>query len=228
LFDVSGGDLCRFRGGPFVIMAESDARRGASAASSSTEVRRSQPMLIILLLVVAVLVVGVLAFAATRPDTFHVQRSTTVQAPPEAIQPRVADFRRWTEWSPYEGLDPNLERTYGGAPNGPGATYAWSGNGKAGEGRMEILAATPARVTVDLRFTRPFKAHNTSEFAFEPRGAATVVTWSMHGPMPVINRVICLFISMDALVGKDFERGLASLKAAAEDVNPVTPPQGSE
>ncbi len=166
-------------------------------------------------------VAGLLGYAASRPDTFRMERRTTVAAPPEAILAHINDFRRWADWSPYDKLDPEMKKTYGGAPSGPGATYAWEGNGKAGAGQMTLLESTPTRTTIDLAFTRPFKARNRTEFTLEPRGASTDVTWSMQGPQPFINKLIGVLINMDKLVGKDFDAGLASLKALAERQAPA-------
>ena len=150
-------------------------------------------------------------------DTYTVQRSTTVQAPPARLFERVEDFRRWPAWSPWEDLDPAMQRTYGGAAKGVGARYAWSGNRKAGQGRMEITAADdPTRVVVALDFLKPFKSSSVTRFTFAPEGDGTRVTWTMAGPRTLGLKVMGLFTSMDRLVGKDFENGLARLKTIAE------------
>ena len=168
------------------------------------------------LVVIAVVIAAVLLYASTRPDQFEISRSTTINAPPERIAALVNDFRRWPLWSPYEKLDPNLKRTVAGSESGKGATYAWEGNGKAGKGAMEILDATPAHTVIRLDFEKPFKANNTAEFTYTPASDGTVTTWTMRGVHPFMGKVMCLFFSMDNLVGKDFAAGLASLKQAAE------------
>jgi hypothetical protein len=168
-------------------------------------------------LVVVVLVGGLLAFAATRPDAFRVQRATTIKASPEKIFPLIADFNRWGAWSPYEKKDPQMKRSFAGPASGKGAIYAWEGNKDVGQGRMEIAeAAAPSRVTLKLDFVKPFEAHNLVDFTLEPNGDVTRVTWAMQGPMPFISKLITLFVDMDRMVGGDFEAGLASLKAVAE------------
>jgi uncharacterized protein YndB with AHSA1/START domain len=176
-------------------------------------------MLKVLLVIVAVLVVcvvAVLAYAATRPDTFTIQRSATIKAPPERVFALLTDFPAWRQWSPWENLDPDLKRTYSGAPNGKGAVYEWEGN-KAGAGRMEILdAPAPQKVTIKLDFRRPFEAHNTAEFTLQPQGDATAITWAMRGQNIFIGKVMSIFVDMDKMVGKDFEKGLQNLKAASE------------
>ena len=164
----------------------------------------------------ALVIAAVLGYAATKPDTFRIQRSATIQAPPEKIIAILDDFHRWPQWSPFEKYDPAMKRTHAGAARGKGAVYAWEGNSKAGAGRMEIVDVTPSHVLIDLRFLKPMEARNVAEFTLVPNGNATTVTWSMHGPQPFLNKVVCLFLDMDAMVGKDFEAGLASLKKNAE------------
>lgn len=174
-------------------------------------------MLEVIAILVVVLVAGVLTYAATRPDTFRVQRSTTINLPPERVFPLVDDFHEWASWSPWEKLDPAMNRTFGGAASGVGATYAWEGNKKVGTGRMEIQQSSPSsRVVVKLDFLKPFEAHNTADFTFEPVGASTQLTWAMYGPSPYMMKVMGIFMNMEAMVGKDFEAGLANLKSVAE------------
>lgn len=166
---------------------------------------------------VVVVIAAVLALAATRPDTFRVERSTTIKAPPEKVYALIDDFHQWQQWSPWERLDPAMKRQHGGAPKGKGALYGWEGNKEVGKGQMEITEATPpSRVVIKLDFLAPFEAHNTAEFVLVPQGDATTVTWAMFGPNLFIGKVMSLFASMDSLVGEDFERGLANLKAVAE------------
>jgi len=168
--------------------------------------------------ILAVLLIGaVLVFAATRPDTFRVQRAASIKAPPERIFPLISDFKRWAAWSPYEKKDPGMKRSYGGAAEGKGSTYAWEGDGNVGQGRMEITEAqAPSRVAIKLDFTRPFEAHNTVLFTMLPKGELTEVTWDMQGRASYLSKLIGVFINMDRMVGKDFEAGLANLKSAAE------------
>ena len=165
----------------------------------------------------AVAIVGILVVASTKPDDFRIQRSASIAAPPEKIFPLINDFRAFGSWSPYEKLDPAMKRSYTGAAAGKGAVYAWEGDGQAGAGRMEITeSAPPSRIALNLDFTKPFEAHNIVEFTLEPRGGATIVTWSMHGPTPFLAKVMHVFINFDRMVGADFETGLANMKALAE------------
>jgi len=150
-------------------------------------------------------------------DTYRVERSITIQAPPAEIFALVVDFRRWAEWSPWEGLDPKLQRTYSGPESGAGASYGWSGNRKAGQGQMTILEVLePSSITVDLRFDKPFKARNDMSFEIQQQGAGSTVHWKMSGKRTLATKVMSIFKSMDALVGPDFEKGLGQLKALVE------------
>ena len=167
-------------------------------------------------IVVVVLIAGVLLFAATKPDTFRVERSASINAPPEKVQEQITDFRKWTAWSPWEKLDPAMKRTYSGAASGTGAVYEWTGDSNVGAGRMEILSASPAETKVKLDFLSPMASSNTTIFATRADGAATNLVWSMEGGMPYMQKLMSVFVSMDSLIGKDFEAGLANLKATAE------------
>lgn len=170
-----------------------------------------------LLIGIAAAILGLLGYASIQPDTFTVERSTTIQAPPDRIYPYLADFHQWSAWSPWEKLDPAMKRTFSGAASGQGAVYAWEGDKAVGSGRMEIRSARPASsVDIQLDFLAPFEAHNTASFTVVPQNGATAVTWTMQGPMPFVSKVIGVFVSMDQMIGKDFEAGLANLKAAAE------------
>ena len=174
-------------------------------------------MLLAIVVAVVILIAGVLGYAAMRPDTFRVQRSIDIQAPAEAVYALIEDFHRWPLWSPWEKKDPAMERSHSGAPRGTGAVYAWKGDKNVGEGRMEILeSAPPTGVKIKLDFLKPFEAHNTSEFTLRPTGGTTNVIWAMHGPNLFIGKLMSLFVSMDAMIGKDFETGLANMKSAAE------------
>jgi uncharacterized protein YndB with AHSA1/START domain len=168
-------------------------------------------------LTILVLICAVLAYAATKPDTLTVQRTATIKAPPEKIYPLITDFHSWSAWSPYDKMDPAMKRSYGGAASGRGAVYAWEGNSKVGKGRMEIAEATPpSRVAIDLHFLKPMKSDNQAEFTLVPRGESTTVTWTMRGPNVYIGKVMGVFVNMDHMIGRDFETGLANLKAIAE------------
>jgi len=174
-------------------------------------------MLKIIALIVIVLVAALLIYAATRPDTFRLQRSIAINAPPDKVFPFINDFRQWPLWSPWEKMDPNMKKTHSGAAQGRGAVYEWDGNKDVGTGRMEVLDSSPAsKILIKLDFFKPFEAHNTAEFTLTPSADSTQVTWAMYGPQPYMMKVMGLFCSPERMVGPQFETGLANLKAMAE------------
>lgn len=173
-------------------------------------------MLKIVVIGVVVVIAAVLAYAATRPNTFAVKRSIVIDAPPETLVALLEDFHQWRAWSPWEKLEPDMDRTYEGPERGVGAAYGWTGK-KVGAGRMEILKVIPAQeVEIRLDFLKPFKTTNTTIFAFAPEGAATRVTWTMTGGVPFVSKLMGLVFDMDKMIGKDFEKGLADMKVEAE------------
>ncbi len=173
-------------------------------------------MLLYILLGVAALIAIVLIAASRKPGTVHYERSIAINASPERILPHLVDFHNWATWSPWEKLDPTMKREFSGAQSGPGAKYFWSGNGRAGEGTMEILEASNAGVQIDLRFVKPFKSDCVSWFRLVPQGGGTTVMWTMDGPNLLMGKLMGIFINMDKMVGKDFETGLVRLKEQAE------------
>jgi uncharacterized protein YndB with AHSA1/START domain len=168
-------------------------------------------------LAVAVLVAAVLLYAATQPDTFRIERAADIKAPPEKIYAILEDFGRAPEWSPFEKKDPNMKRSRRGPPKGVGAVYAFEGNKDVGTGELQVLETNPPsglRLRLDMK--EPFEGSNVIEYTLKPANDTTRVTWSITGPMPFISKVMCLFIDMDKMVGRDFEAGLAALKGVAE------------
>jgi hypothetical protein len=162
-------------------------------------------------------VVVLLLFATTRPDTFRVERSIAVKAELAKVFALLNDFHAFGSWSPWEKLDPKMKTNHSGAASGVGAIYTWDGNDDVGAGRMEILKSEPdTRVVVKLDFLKPFEGHNTSEYTLASSAGTTTVTWAMYGPSPYISKLMGVFVSMDSMIGKDFERGLSNLKAQAE------------
>lgn len=147
---------------------------------------------------------------------FSVSRQISIGASPAAVHALIDDFHAWRVWSPWEDLDPVLARSYTGAEAGVGAQYAWTGNRKAGAGSMEIVESTPEEIVVTVRFLKPFKATNTSTFELRSEGGPTVVTWTMSGASTGLAGLFSRFVSMEKLIGPDFEKGLARLKARAE------------
>jgi Polyketide cyclase / dehydrase and lipid transport len=176
----------------------------------------------IIVAVVAVVIATALIFAATKPNTFGVQRSTDIQASPERIFALVNDLPSHGAWSPWEKKDPAMKRTYSGPASGKGAVYEWDGNKNIGKGRMEITESSPSsRVVFKLDFFAPFEAHNVAEIALDARGNSTNVTWAIYGPNRYLSKVMSLFFSIDKMIGREFETGLANLKSLTEANEPA-------
>lgn len=172
---------------------------------------------IYLLVTIAVVVVGFLLVASRQPETFRVERSLVMAAPPERPFALVNDFHLWPEWSPWVALDPNVVYTYSGAEAGEGAEVHWVGNSKAGEGHMTVLESTQSElVRIKLQFLKPFAALNTADFTFTPGNGQTNVIWTMHGDKNLMMKAFHMVMNMDKMVGGDFERGLAKMKSIVE------------
>ena len=171
------------------------------------------------LVALLVLTVAFVAFVATRPAAYHVERSMSFAASPEAAYAQIADFHNWDAWMPWGKLDPNMKKEYGGAPSGTGATYHWVGNDKVGEGNMEIKnASAPSNVDIQLDFVKPFAARCDTKFTITPEGTGSKVTWGIDGRNDnLMGKAMCVFMGgMDKMMGPDFEKGLTAMKSAAE------------
>ena len=172
-----------------------------------------------ILIGVAAVIVIFLIVVAMQPPEYRVTRAAMIAAPPAAVFAQVNDFHNWDAWSPWAKLDPNAAKTFEGSSSGTGAIFTWSGNKKIGEGKMTIAASNPSDlIRITLEFIRPFPSNSTAEFSFKPEGGGsqTLVTWSMTGRKNFICKAFCMFVNMDKMVGGDFERGLASMKAVSE------------
>jgi uncharacterized protein YndB with AHSA1/START domain len=168
-------------------------------------------------LIIIALIAVLLVVAATKPDHFRVERTTTINASSEQIFPLINDFHQWTHWSPWERKDPHMQRHYSDNASGTGATYAWEGDNNVGHGRMEITESTHyTKVGIALHFIKPFTAHNTATFTLTPTDNGTRVEWIMEGPNSFISKLMQVFMSMDKMVGNDFETGLQAMKSLAE------------
>jgi hypothetical protein len=170
------------------------------------------------LIVLGIAIAGFLALAATRPDTYRVERSRRIQAPAEVVFAQIEDFRAWPAWSPWEALDSNMKRTYEGPARGVGASYAWEGNRHVGKGKMTIVESTPFReIACRLEFREPFASVANTAFTLQPDGdGAVTVTWSTDGTNGYPCKLISLFMSLDRMIGSRYEQGLAALDLVAE------------
>jgi len=164
---------------------------------------------------IVVAVGALVAYAATKPDSFRVVRSLTIGAPPDRVFALINDMRGFNRWNPYERKDPG-SGTYGRTQVGIGASYAWD-SPKLGRGAMTIVdAAAPGKVVMRLDFETPFKAQNSATFTIVPHDGGAEVSWAMEGPAPLVTKVMDTVIGMDKMVGSDFEEGLRNLKEIAE------------
>jgi opacity protein-like surface antigen len=158
------------------------------------------------LVAVVVVLVALVAFIASRPSQYHVERSATIEAPPDSVYARIVDFHHWNDWSPWAKLDPACKNSYSGAVAGKDAGFAWDGNKKVGAGRMTITDSQAAElIRINLEFLRPFEATSTTEFTFKQQGSRTEVTWTMFVKNNLMSKVFGLFADCDTMVGKDFE-----------------------
>jgi Polyketide cyclase / dehydrase and lipid transport len=168
-------------------------------------------------IIIAVLIVALLVYIGTRPADFRIERSAQMSAPGDAIFSIINDLHEWGRWSPYDKRDPEMKKTFEGPPRGPGATYAWTGNRKVGEGRLTIVESKPGQlVSMKLEFARPFKCTNRVNFTLAPSTDGTLVSWIMEGRNNFMAKAFSLIINMDKMVGSDFETGLANLKSVVE------------
>lgn len=165
---------------------------------------------------ISVLILIVLAVAAVQPATYSVTRSIAIKAPPEKIQPLISDFHNWPQWSPWEKLDPAMNRIFSGAPKDLGAVYAWKGDKNVGSGRMEVTSLTPSKVDIKLDFYEPMASTADTVFMLEPKGDVTTVSWTMSGKTDYMAKLMTIFVSMDSMIGPAFESGLSQMKAVAE------------
>jgi len=170
-----------------------------------------------ILIGLAVVIFVFVVVVATRPSEYRVTRSITIAAPPATVFPHVNELKKWEPWSPWMKLDPNAKSTFEGPAAGQGAAMSWAGNNQVGEGKMTITESKPnERVQFHLEFYKPMAGTSEAEFTFKPESNQTVVTWSMNGKNNFIGKAMCMFMNMDKMVGGQFEKGLADLKARAE------------
>ena len=199
------------------MAVENTAKASTDVSATTTPIRRGVPLLKRILMAL-VLIVGVfLGVVAMQPADFRVARTATIAAPAPAVFGQVNDFHNWKEWSPWAKLDPASRSTFEGPSAGKGAIFRWAGNAQVGEGSMTITESRPSDlIRIKIDFLKPFQATNTAEFTFQPDGDQTVVTWSMSGSNGFVAKAFCMFMNMDKMLGGEFEKGLAQMKAVAE------------
>lgn len=170
-----------------------------------------------IVIVLAALVLILLIVIALQPASYQVERSTIISAPAPVVFAQVNDFHKWNGWSPWAKLDPAMKQNFEGAPVGTGAAYSWTGNSDVGAGRMTITDSHASdSIRIKLEFLKPFAATSATEFTFTPQGNQTTVKWKMSGENNFMAKAFSLVMNMDKMIGADFEKGLARLKAVSE------------
>lgn len=174
-------------------------------------------MLVKILIGLAVVLALLAIVVQLQPAHYRVARSVTIDAPAARVFARVNDIRQWRAWSPFDKLDPAMKRVYEGAASGAGQVYRWSGNSQAGVGSATIVESKPGeRILMRLDFEKPMAGTADATFTFTPSGSGTTVEWSLEGEKNFISKAMCMFVSMDKMVGTTFEGGLADLKRVVE------------
>ena len=173
-------------------------------------------MLTTIAIALAALIAGLLIYASTKPDNFHVERSVTIKVSADKIFPLINDLHKWDAWTPYN-KDPAMKKTFSGSESGQGAHYAWEGNKDVGKGEITLVATTPPnKLEFDLHMITPFEGRNKASFTLDAAGDATKVTWSLDDKHNLLLKTMTIFMNMDNMIGKDFELGLERLKTVVE------------
>jgi uncharacterized protein YndB with AHSA1/START domain len=174
-------------------------------------------MIFRILLGLVIVVAAVLIFAATKPSTFHVNKSITIKARQEMVYGLIVNFHNWPRWAPQDRDDPTMQRTYSGQPSGLGAVSDWTSQGRAGAGQMRVTSAiAPSQLDVAVDWKKPFKVRNSHEFTLLPVAGGTEVTWTAEGTNLYMMKIMEVFVGVNGLMGKHFEAGLRNLKQVAE------------
>jgi hypothetical protein len=171
----------------------------------------------IVFVAVLVLAACLVAYAATRPSTLHIERRIQIRAPAGKLFPLINDFHRWDAWTPFN-KDPAMKKTYSGSPAGTGAKYAWEGNRDVGSGDITIIdSAPPRQVVFATHLVTPiFEGRGLATITLDPVGEMTTVTWAVADTHSLVLKLIGIFVNLEKKIGDDYETGLAKLKEVAE------------
>lgn len=160
---------------------------------------------------------GLVAVAAAQPDVLEVHREQAMKAGAIDVVPHLVDFEKFVKWSPWSELDPEQTVTFSSPPRGVGAWYRWKGNDEVGEGEMRVKAVSSTRVLMTLEFKEPFPARAKVPYTLTESEGQVTVDWGYRQELDLMGKVMGLFVDMDALLGADFEKGLARLQQVVED-----------
>ena len=171
----------------------------------------------ILIYIFAALVLLLLMLSLLAPATYDVSRTIEVRQAPEAVFEYLKYLKNQDEWSPWGQKDPDMKKGFRGTDGTVGAVSTWEGNKQVGSGEQEITRIVPGRrIETALRFLKPWKSTSDAYLEVEPSALGSTVRWGFRGQSGFPMRIMLLFMSMDKMVGKDFETGLAHLKARLE------------
>jgi hypothetical protein len=170
-----------------------------------------------LFLALGVAVVGFAALVASRPSAYRTERSTPLAAPAEIPFALVNDLHRWRLWSPWDAPDPDMKRHFDGPIAGPDAVYTWTGNAKAGKGRVTVLETRPYEF-IRVRFERlaPQPSTSTLDFTFQPTAEGVLLRWSQQGQLSWLDKARSLFADLEAQRSEALDQGLKALVAVSE------------
>lgn len=179
--------------------------------------RPKKPVFTYILLGLGTVVAIILVAAVLQPADYAVRRSITIAKPPATVFPLVNEMKKWESWNPWAALDPNMKLSYDGPASGVGASYSWIGNSQVGEGKLTITESNPSEeIRMKLEFFKPMPGVSDTLFTFKPEDQSTTVTWAMSGKNNFVGKLMCMFMSMDKMIGGQFEKGLATMKTVAE------------
>ena len=177
-------------------------------------------MLLKIAIFVLVVIVTLLVIAATRPNSFRVERSITIHASPERVFSFINDLHSWEAWSGDNEGDGTVQKIFSGPASGTGAMAEWHGSSRTGAAKMIITeSVVPSKVSVNVDWTKPFEAHNLNEFTIYSQGGETKVVWSIQASNLYVMKVVGVFVNMESAFGKHMESSLKNLKRVVEKPN---------
>lgn len=167
---------------------------------------------IVIVILAAIILIG----GEFLPKTYSVSRSTTINAADSVVYKNIADFDEFYKWNPWAKMEPTAKTKISGTVAQPGHLYEWAGK-ETGEGYMKVKEAKPnSLVDIELKFIKPFESLADTRFDIINENNDTKVTWTMSGENNLMGKWMCVFVSMDKMIGGDFESGLKSLKEKSE------------
>ena len=179
---------------------------------------------------VFLLMIGALAAVVAIPDKFEIERAVSIDVAPKRVFPLISDLRQFAKWSPWEGPDAEMIRSYSDPAKGEGASYEWTHHAGVTSGRIKITSTqSPSKVRMKLDLERKFEMQNvevksvapldvssSAELVIVERGGATVVTWNLRGKYSLVDKLKSFAGMLNNDIGDELDLGLARLKKLAE------------